>query len=205
MKYKYQLNEEECVDAVRRGEESAFKKLFLTYYDLLCNFSWRYTRSKAVSEDLVQDVFVDVWNMRESLDPQKSISIYLYQAVKNKAIDHLDHQKVVRKHQLDEDQTDKNIVYIKKTMNEEWEFIRAARHAIDELPFRAQQVYTLHREDGLTYQEIAEVMDISVKTVESQMSRALDILRASLSKYLPLQVTEDTLGKIYSLKSASEK
>src|SRR5690625_138932 len=205
MKYKYQLIEEECVDAVRRGDESAFKKLFLTYYGLLCNFSWRYTRSKAVSEDLVQDVFVDVWNMRESLDPQKSISIYLYQAVKNKAIDHLDHQKVVRKHQLDEDQTDKNIVYIKKTMNEEWEFIRAARHAIDELPFRAQQVYTLHREDGLTYQEIAEVMDISVKTVESQMSRALDILRASLSKYLPLQVTEDTLGKIYSLKSASEK
>src|SRR5690625_725730 len=110
MKYKYQLNEEECVDAVRRGEESAFKKLFLTYYDLLCNFSWRYTRSKAVSEDLVQDVFVDVWNMRESLDPQKSISIYLYQAVKNKAIDHLDHQKVVRKHQLDEDRSEERRV-----------------------------------------------------------------------------------------------
>src|SRR5690625_7101808 len=62
----------------------------------------------------------------------------------------------------------------RNTMNEEWEFIKAARYAIDELPFRAQQVYTLHREDGLTYQEIADVMEISVKTVESQMSRALD-------------------------------
>ena|SRR5690625_70814 len=203
MRYKYQHNEEECVEAIRHGEESAFKKLFLTYYDILCNFSWRYTRSKAVSEDLVQDVFTDVWNMRETLDPKKSISVYLYQAVKNKALDYLDHQKVVKKHQLNADPADKNVVYIKSTMNEEWEFIKAARYAIDELPFRSQQVYTLHREDGLTYQEIADVMEISVKTVESQMSRALDILRNRLSKYLPIQVSEETLGKIYSLRSAA--
>src|SRR5690625_3379246 len=203
MRYKYQHNEEDCVEAIRHGDGSAFKKLFLTYYDLLCNFSWRYTRSKADSEDLVQDVFADVWKMRESLDPKKSISVYLYQAVKNKAIDYLDHQKVVRKHQLSADLSDKNVVYIKNTMNEEWEFIKAARYAIDELPFRAQQVYTLHREDGLTYQEIADVMEISVKTVESQMSRALDILRARLNKFLPIQVSEETLGKIYSLRTGN--
>ena len=203
MKHKYQHNEEECVEAIRQGDENAFKNLFLTYYDLLCNFSWRFTRSKAVSEDLVQDVFADVWNIRESLDPHKTISVYLYQAVKNKALDHLDHQKVVRRHQLEEDESDKNVVYIRNTMNEEWEFIKAARYAIDELPFRAQQVYTLHREDGLTYQEIADVMEISVKTVESQMSRALDILRARLSKFLPIQVSEETLGKIYSLRTGN--
>src|SRR5690625_7799962 len=81
---------------------------------------------------------------------------------------------------------------MRNSMNEEWEFIKAARYAIDELPFRAQQVYTLHREDGLTYQEIADVMEISVKTVESQMSRALDILRARLNKFLPIQVSEET-------------
>src|SRR5690554_4197462 len=144
MKYKEAFNEKECVDAVRQGGETAFKQLFLTYYDILCNFCWRYTRSQAVSEDLVQDVFADVWNMRESLNSEKSISIYLYQAVKNRAIDYLDHQKVVRRHQLNEDPAE-NVVYLKKEVNEEWEFIRAACYAIDELPFRAQQVYTLHR------------------------------------------------------------
>jgi len=205
MVHQYQFNEEECVDAVRQGDENAFKQLFLAYYDILCNFSWRYTRSQAASEDLVQDVFADIWKKRSNLDSQKSISIYLYQSVKNRAIDHLEHQKVVRKHQQYGDDSDQNVVFIRSTISEEWEFIKAARYAIDQLPFRAQQVYTLHREDGLTYQEIAEVMGISVKTVESQMSRALDILRDRLSKYLPIQVTEETLGKIYSLRSASEK
>src|SRR5690625_705569 len=98
MKHKYQHIAEEGVEAIRRGDENAFKKLFLTYYDLLCNFSWRFTRSKAVSEDLVQDVFADVWNIRESLDPQKTISVYLYQAVKNKSINNLTHQKWLKKH-----------------------------------------------------------------------------------------------------------
>lgn len=205
MRHQYLLNEEECVDAIRRGDESAFKDLFLTFYDLLCNFSWRYTRSQAVSEDLVQDVFAEIWNKKENLDPEKAISIYLYQAVKNRAIDYLDHQKVVRNYQQNENQPDQNVVFIRSTISEEWEFIKAARYAIDELPFRAQQVYTLHREDGLTYPEIAEVMEISVKTVESQMSRALDILRDRLSKYLPIQVTEETLGKIYSLRTVSGK
>ncbi len=205
MRNKGQFNEKECVEAIQRDDETAFKKLFLAYYDPLCNFGWRFTRSQAISEDLVQDVFADLWNLRKSLDPQRSISIYLYQAVKNKAIDYIDHQKVVRKYQLNVEHSGRNIVQIRRPIQEELEFIRAARKAIDELPCRAQQVYTLHREDGLTYQEIAEVMDISVKTVESQMSRALEILRTCLSKYLPLQVTEETLAKIYSIKSGTEK
>src|SRR5690625_6504914 len=87
MVHQYQFNEEECVDAVRQGDENAFKQLFLAYYDILCNFSWRYTRSQAASEDLVQDVFADIWKKRSNLDSQKSISIYLYQSVKNRAID----------------------------------------------------------------------------------------------------------------------
>jgi RNA polymerase sigma-70 factor, ECF subfamily len=205
MRNKDQFNEEYCVEAIQRDDEDAFKKLFLAYYDPLCNFSWRFTRSKAISEDLVQDVFTDLWNLRKTLDPRKSISVYLYQSVKNKAIDYLDHQKVVRRYQLNVEHSDRNIVQIRRPIQEEVEFIRAARKAIDELPFRAQQVYVLHREDGLTYQEIAEVMGISIKTVESQMSRALEILRTCLSKYLPLQVTEETWAKIYSIKSGTGK
>lgn len=155
------FSEKECVEAIRRDDEYAFKKLFLTYYDPLCNLIWRFTRSKAVSEDLVQDAFADLWNLRKSLDPQRAISIYLYQAVKNKAMDYLDHQKVVRKYQTNVEHTGNKVVHIniQRTVQEELVFIKAARKAIDELSFRAQQVYTLHREDGLTYQEIAEVMD----------------------------------------------
>lgn len=201
------IKEKECVEAIRKGDEYAFKKLFLRYYDPLCNFAWRFTRSKSISEDIVQDLFSDLWNLRKSLDPQQSISVYLYQAVKNKALDHIDHQKVVRRHQSNVAQTDKNVVQMQERIHtqEEEKFIKAVRQAIDDLPQRAQQVYILHREDGLTYREIAEVMDISIKTVESQMSRALDLLRARLRKHLPDQVTDETITKIYSIKSGTGK
>lgn len=201
------LNEKKCVEAIQRGDEYAFKKLFLRYYDPLCNFGWRFTRSKTISEDIVQDAFSDLWNLRKSLDPQQSISVYLYQAVKNKALDYIDHQQVVRRHQSNVAHTDDNVVQMQGRIHtqEEEKFIKAVRQAIDDLPQRAQQVYTLHREDGLIYREIAEVMDISIKTVESQMSRALDLLRTRLRKSLPSQVTEETVAKIYSIKSGTGK
>src|SRR5690625_6199069 len=117
MVHQYQFNEEECVDAVREGVVIAYMQLFLVYYVILCNFSWKYTRSQAASEDLVQDVFADIWKKRSNLDSQKSISIYLYQSVKNRAIDHLEHQKVVRKHQQYGDDSDQNVVFIRSTID----------------------------------------------------------------------------------------
>src|SRR5690625_7965387 len=101
MKHKYQHNEEECVEAIRQGDENAFKNLFLTYYALLCNFSWRFTRSTAGSEDLVQDVFAAVWNSRESLDSPRTISVYPSQALTATSLNRLAHQRVVRRSQLE--------------------------------------------------------------------------------------------------------
>lgn len=129
MRNKDQYNEKKCVEAIRLGDASAYKKLFLTYYDPLCNFSWRFTRSKAISEDLVQDVFVDLWNLRRSLDPQKSISVYLYQAVKNKAIDYVEHQKVVRRYRGSLEHTKKNVMPLQRSIQEERAFVKAARNA----------------------------------------------------------------------------
>src|SRR5690625_6354756 len=183
MVHQYQFNEEECVDAVRQGDENAFKQLFLADYDILCNYSWRYARSQAASEELVQDVFADIWKKRSNLDSQKSISIHLYQSVKIRAIDHLEHQKVVRKHLQYGDDSDKNVVFIRSTISEEWEFIKAARYAIDQLPFRAQQVYTLHREDGLTYQEIAEVDRKSTRLNSSHVAISYAVFCLKKKKY----------------------
>jgi RNA polymerase sigma-70 factor (ECF subfamily) len=146
-------------------------------------------------------MFADLWNLRDTLDPGRSIRVYLYQAVKNKAFDYLEHQKVVRKYQADRQHESENVIRQDSLTEEDKKFIKAARQAIDNLPRRAQQVYILHREDGLTYREIAEVMDISKKTVESQMSRALDILRSELRDDFPEQVTERTIAKIFSIRS----
>lgn len=193
-------NEKEYVQGIITGEKWAFKAVFLQHYEPLCNFCWRYTRSRAISEDLVHEIFADLWDLKETLDPNKSLKVYLYQAVKNKAYDYLAHQKVVRKYQADQRHDPKKVVHQKKIIQEDKTFIKAARQAIDALPQRAQQTYVLHRQDGLTYREIAEVMGVTVKTVESQMSRALDILRNQLRNNSPEQVTERTITKIFSIR-----
>ncbi|MDX1639362.1 MAG: RNA polymerase sigma-70 factor [Balneolaceae bacterium] len=189
------------IEQIVEGDEQAFKKIFLFYYESLCNFCWRYTKSGAVSEDLVQEAFADLWRLRQTLDPAKSIRVYLYQAVKHKALDYLDHQKVVRQHQKSHRRDHSGHVAPSRPKKEDKQFIRSARQAIDNLPTRAQQVYVLHREDGLTYREISAVMDISIKTVESQMSRALDMLRNELRDVFPDEVTERTIAKIFSIRS----
>lgn len=193
--------EKKYLQGIINGERWAFKTIFLHHYEPLCNFCWRYTRSKAVSEDLVQAVFADLWELKETLDPDKSLKVYLYQAVKHKGYDYLAHQKVVRKYQADQIQDQQEVVHQKKIIQEEDKaFIKAARQAIEGLPQRAQQTYVLHRQDGLTYKEIAQVMDVTVKTVESQMSRALDMLRSRLRDVSPNQVTERTIAKIFSIR-----
>lgn len=184
-------NDEEIklwVIKVREGDKSAFNKLFVKFYSPLCKFAWRYVRSSHISEELVQDAFLEVWELRASLDSDKSIKSYLYQIVRNRALNHLKHKSIAREH-------NKDIAWINSTpitqlhnFKEQSEFVRAAQKAIDELPDGARQIYKLSRKDGLTYREIAEVLDLSPKTVESQMSRALKILRRELSDYLTAEV-----------------
>jgi len=96
MKYdKY--NNEEYIQGIANGDVYFFKSIFFTLYDPLCNYCWRYVRSKAVSEDLVQEIFADLWNIRKTLNPKMSLKAYLYKAVKNKAFDYLKHQNVIKR------------------------------------------------------------------------------------------------------------
>lgn len=195
-------NEEKyLIKEISEGNEWAFKNLFLLYYDPLCNFIWRYTKSKTVAEDLVQEMFADVWYNREALDPNKSIKLYLYQAVKNKSFDYLKHEKVVRQYEIEQRDVNEDIDKQGSLQQDDEQFIIAARNAIYNLPPRTQQAYILSREDGFTNREIAEIMDVTVKMVEAHISKALDTLRHQLRSRFPEQVTDRTITKIFSFRS----
>ncbi|SMO40944.1 RNA polymerase sigma-70 factor, ECF subfamily [Gracilimonas mengyeensis] len=193
------------VRGLAEGDEWAFKNIFLLYYEPLCNFCWRYTKSKAISEDLVQEMFADVWHNRAVFDPNKCIRLYLYKAVKNKALDYLDHQRVIREYEEEQQKQNTGIDEQGSFHQDNEQFIIAAREAIYNLPHRTQQIYILSREDGFTYPEIADIMDISTKTVEAHISKALDMLRIRLRKLFPEQVTERTIAKIFSFRSTGTK
>lgn len=177
-------NEQCWIELIRSGEEYAFELLFKEYYLQLARFAWRYVKCKADAEGLVQDVFLDIWENRMELELNGSIRPYLYKVVRNHSLNYLKHQKVERKYDaLWMDQKEVPTINYREKKREE-QIQNAIEKAVEELPERGKMTYKLHRHDGLTYQEIAEVMDVSVKTVESQMTRTLKTLRERLAYLL---------------------
>lgn len=175
------------IENIQKGDERAFEILFKKYYLPLTRFVWRYVNSKAIAEELIQELFTILWEKRDELDmdTKKSIRAYLYKSAKNLALNQRKHSKIKDKYASEwVEQKENPEIYFRDEYREE-RIRKAIAQAIEELPPRGKMTYKLHRYDGLTYEEIADVMDVSVKTVESQMTRALKILRERLSYLLP--------------------
>lgn len=165
------------------GDKQAFEVLFRKYFKQLTRFAYKYVHSVPVAKDLVQESFLKVWELREDLNANQSIRSYIYNTVRNKALDYKKHQAVKRRNMPHLRLVKESSIKMDDEIFEDPDFVERVQKAVKKLPERAREVYLLHRSEGLTYKEIAEVMGISVKTVETHMTRALKKLRDSLSNY----------------------
>jgi len=177
-----QNQEADLVTGLRAGDKVAFEKLFYSYCQALINFSWRFVKNAQAAENIVQDVFLRIWTNRRHLDPALKVKSYLYQAVKNQSLQQLRHLKIAnRKENIRTtgftDRTPED------TLNDK-EFIETVYAAVAELPPKCRMIFSMNRFDHLTYAEIAEIQNISIKTVETQMGRALKFLRQRLAHFL---------------------
>jgi len=174
---------------MRAGEGDAFAALFSRYYDALCAFATGYTASRAEAEEVVEDVFVRLWELREQLEVRESFKSYLYTATRNRALNRVRDERAEGR-RLDEARFDSVPLGMGQptpSLDEEveaGEFARAVARAVEQLPPRARQVFLLHRQHGLTYAEIAAALEISPKTVENLLGRALKHLRVRLAPFL---------------------
>ena len=166
---------------IREGDHAAFEALFRTHYDGLVRFANRLVQASMESEELVQEVLLQVWVRRASLASNEDLKTYLYRATRNRALNHLRRRRLEflwsRSRPAEEpavEQTDESDLTA---------LDQATRDAIAALPERCREVFVLSREHQLTYAEIAYTMGISVKTVETQMGRALKALRAALEPF----------------------
>jgi RNA polymerase sigma-70 factor (family 1) len=167
----------------------AFDTLVRSHYGRLCNFVYRFVGSREVAEDIVQDVFVRLWENREAFDITDPLP-YLYQSVRNRAVSH-QRQTVVRERWREQALSvaqERHAASSAASEVEAGEVADAVARAVEALPERCRLVFTMSREQDLSYAEIARLLGISVKTVETQMGRALKSLRARLAGYLPLAV-----------------
>jgi len=177
------------VQGVRRGDSAAFEALFSAYYERLVRFTYGYVKTRSAAEEVVQDVFLNIWAQRERWDVQGAVRTYLYAATRNCALNR------PRRSELEQRWSDgvgdeKDVTAIVPRVpqaNEQAELAEldaAIRRAIDQLPPRCRETFVLSRQHHLSYEQIAEVMEVSVKTVQEQIARALRALRASLAGWL---------------------
>lgn len=167
------------------GDVEAFKSLFEMYFDRLYRYALRYLRSAEESQDLVHDVFLQVWRHRRRIGLERDLRSYLYASTRNHALDRLKHRKVEDRFieqrasaqagegsAIDSADTARDL--------ESRELAASIQQAIDTLPRRQREVVRLRWQDHLSYDEVAKALSISPKTVAIHLSRALEHLRKML-------------------------
>jgi RNA polymerase sigma-70 factor (ECF subfamily) len=169
--------------------DARFDALVRGHYARLCNFALRLLGSSDVVEDIVQDVFLAIWKQRATFRYDDPLP-YLYKAVRNRAVMHARRQGVRHRWQEREEAAGQPpCIDDTATEVECTDLAREMARAIDALPERCRLVFTMSREQELSYGEIARLLGISVKTVETQMGRALKTLRNQLADYLTVALT----------------
>lgn len=177
------MDDAELLDGLRRGEDPAFAGIFRAYYAALVGAAERVLADRAAAEDVVQEVLLELWKRRTSLPAGVRLRSYLFQSARNRAFNHLRHLRVVR--QGEPHAPAPWGAPATEAGAAAGELDAAARRALAELPDEVRETFLLNRVDGLTYAEVALTLEISVKTVEARMGRALRLLRERLAAWLP--------------------
>ncbi|WP_229213723.1 RNA polymerase sigma-70 factor [Dyadobacter psychrotolerans] len=175
----------EIVNAIRQGDEKAFEQTFRKYYERLCNYACSLLKDEEESEEVVQTVFLTIWEKRSDLEITLSLKSYLYRSVHNHCLNRFKHASVREAHKE----------YAERFIPQSHESVTEAIHAneleeriekaVGNLPEQCQKAFRMSRFEELKHQEIADRLGISIKTVENQIGKALKILRTALADYLP--------------------
>ena len=169
---------------VKEGNIGAFENLFRAYYEPLCNLALGLVKDLDTAEEIVQDFFYNFWKNREQINIRISVKAYLYNSVRNASLKYLDKQNVRRRYaeRVLEENTGVGQVLLTDEIGAR-ELQKEIDTALNSLPERSRVIFRLSRYEGLKYQEIAEKLSISVKTVEADMTKTLKVLRKRLARF----------------------
>lgn len=158
----------------RFDDQQAYRELFESFYSPLLQFAQSYIRSRQQAEEVVSDVFINIWEKRKRLEGIENLRVYLYAATRNIALNYISRQNRIHTTDIQELPIEQATVYMDpERLMITNEMKRMIREAVEQLPARCRLIFRLVKEDEFKYREVAEVMNISVKTVEAQMTIAL--------------------------------
>ncbi|MCG8306185.1 MAG: RNA polymerase sigma-70 factor [Cytophagales bacterium] len=170
---------------IESNDQFAFRQIFERLYPSLENLAFNFTHNKSLSEDIVMEIFEKFWRNRLKHHGIKNLHAYLYTSVRNHAIDHMKRKKDLININIDPSEVKE---YFTKRSPEkillEEELFELVNKAIEELPQKSRMVYRMLKEEGLKYREVAELLDISPKTVDYHIHLAMQKIRNQIRIYL---------------------
>jgi RNA polymerase sigma-70 factor (ECF subfamily) len=169
---------------IQDGDIREFERLFEKYYLPLCKYADKILKDMDTAEDIVQEFFYNFWKTRESFSPKLSLNAYLYHSIRNNALHYREHlviKQTYAQRVLNESQ-DNMPADIQEDV-EMQDLNRVITATLKQMPERCSRIFRMNRFEGKKYREIAEILSISVKTVESDMGKALQFFRKSLKEF----------------------
>ncbi|MCL1974407.1 MAG: RNA polymerase sigma-70 factor [Bacteroidetes bacterium] len=160
----------------------AFATIFRRYYAPLCRYAFRFTENGAAAEELVQELFYVLWRDRRDLAEVRSLKAYLYEAVRNRALHYIEHVHVRARYRqaVTKEHIDDPISYSPQEEEEAKELEKRIYEILGRLPLRRRRIFCMHRFEGKKYGEIANTLQVSTKTIEAEMHKALKTIKEGL-------------------------
>ena len=176
------VSELEILDILKTKPNLALRSLYSSYYRYVCSVVYKMTGDASMAEDITQEVFLEVWKRRETLDVTSTLKGYIRKVAVNKTLNH------IRSKKMNFEQED-SVLHVPSKENSTQKILeaedlqKAINTAVESLPERCRLIFGLSRYEEKTYREIADDLSISIKTVENQMSKALKIVRSAVLEY----------------------
>ena len=174
---------QESENSPRPLDKTAFEQLFRSEFKNFCFLAIKYVKDYDVAKEMVQDSFISLWEKRATIDTDRQVLSYVASTVRNRCLNWLRDHKKFNSYLLDIEEISYDLTYMQSDKLVESELRLEIEHAIDELPDKCREIFRLSRYENLKYHEIAIKLEISVKTVETQMSKALQHMRTRLIEY----------------------
>jgi len=176
------MNDFVLYSKVREGDIRAYETLFRRYFEPLCMYGKKITDDLDVAQEMVQELFYTIWKDRSRLRIVLSVKSYLYGAMRNQSLQYLEHLQVRERYyqHVAAESTESSLHDSPQEILEYKELEQRLEYALEHLPKRRRDIFRMNRFEGKKYEQIAHELSLSVKTIEAEMSKALQTLRKSL-------------------------
>jgi len=180
------IAEKELINRLKNGDQTAFELLFHAYYPGLVVYSSQFTADRDEAEEIVQDFFVRCWQKHQFIQPSDTLKNYFFSSVKNRSLNFLKHKKIEESYMKQLSELSENHLVYEPDLYVASDLQEKIKNSMNLLPQRCREIFMMSRIRGLKNEEIANELKLSKRTVETQISNALKLLRIELKDYAGL-------------------